>query len=198
MSDDRLDADLEHTIAALSHDLPRVAPPAGLRASILAAIPVRDGIADPSPVPVAAPFWRRNLRVAFPAGVALVALVAALVIAAAVSGGPGAAERSAIVAHGGSGARGQVSLYAPQTAAGRIVVDLHGLPRAPAGTHYTVWVLRTGGAQMTPVASLSTGSARLDLPLPFPARYAAVDISLQQDDAPATHSARSVASATLS
>src|SRR5947208_865356 len=81
-------------------DLPRVAPPPGLRDSILAAVATRP---EPPPVvlPTRAPTrgWRRIPRVAFPAGVALAALVAALVIAVAVSGGPGAAVRSALVAH---------------------------------------------------------------------------------------------------
>jgi hypothetical protein len=196
MSGEGLDPDVEQAFSRLAADLPRVAPAPGLRDSILAALPVREAPAAPAPVDVVV--GRRFPRVAFPAGVALIALVAALVIAVTVSGGPAAAERASLVAHGGSGASGQVELYAPVTASGRLVVELRGLPRAPAGQHYTVWVLRRGGAQMTPVASLSAGSARLDVPLPFPGRYAAVDISLQRDDAPATHSAHSVAGATLS
>jgi hypothetical protein len=198
VSEERFDPDVEQAFSQLGQDLPRVAPPDALRDSILAAVPLRERPAPVEPEPVAGHGWRRIPRVAFPAGVALAALVAALVIAVAVSGGPAAAAHSALVEHGGSGASGQVQLFSPATADGHLVVDLRGLPRAPAGEHYTVWVLRRGAAEMTPVASLSAGTARLDVPLPFPGHYAAVDISLQRDDAPATHSAHSVAGATLS
>jgi hypothetical protein len=127
-----------------------------------------------------------------------VALVAALVIAVAVSGGPAPAESATLVAHGRSGAHGRVEVFDPATASGRLVVSLKGLGRAPAGEHYTVWVRRAGTAQMMPVASLAEGSdERLDLPLPSPGRYDAVDISLQRDAAPPVRSSRSVASATL-
>jgi hypothetical protein len=142
--------------------------------------------------------WLRRSPYAIPAGGALVALVAALVIAVAVSGGPAPAESAALVAHGRSGAQGRVEIFDPTTTSGRLVVSLKGLGRAPAGRHYTVWVLRAGVTEMTPVASLADGSdVRLDLPLPSPGRYDAVDISLQRDDAPSVHSSISVAGATL-
>ena len=197
MSGERFDPEVEGAFAQLEHDLPRVAPRAGLLDEIVAALPVAD---RPAPVaPQRGGWWRRRPPFAIPAGGALVALVAALVIALVVSGGPAPAESAAIVAHGRSGAHGRVEIFDPATTEGRLVVSLKGLGPAPAGEHYTVWVLRSGVAEMTPVASLAEGrDVRLDLPLPSPGRYDALDISLQRDDASPVHSSISVAGAKLS
>ncbi len=120
-------------------------------------------------------------------------------IAVAVSGGPSPTASAALVAHGASGAHGRVDLYDPSTANGRVVVHLKGLGIAPAGDHYTIWVLRDGVREMTPVASIVSGEdANIDLPLPGPGRYTALDISLQRNDASAVHSGTSVAGASFS
>jgi hypothetical protein len=184
------DPELEQGFAQLARDLPRVAPPPDLRGRIVAALPAHEAIA-------VGPWWRRRPQVAIPAAIALAALVAALVIAAVFSGGQDPAVRAALVAHSGSGASGSVELFDPEAHTGQLVLTLRGLPSAPAGEHYTVWVLRAGSTEMTPVASLSQGSTRLVVPLPSPGRYAAVDISEQRDDAPPAHSNHSVAGATL-
>jgi hypothetical protein len=144
------------------------------------------------------PGTTRRPKLAVPAGAALVALVAALVVAVAVSGGPSPSLSASLVAHGSSGASGRAEVFDPTTRNGRLVLQLKGLGSAPAGEHYTVWVQRSGSTEMTPVSSLSSGAdVRLDVPLPSPGRYSAVDISLQRDDAPPLHSSHSVAGATL-
>jgi hypothetical protein len=59
-------------------------------------------------------------------------------------------------------------------------------------------VLRDGVREMTPVASIVSGEdARIDLPLPAPGRYTALDISLQRNDASPVNSGTSVAGATF-
>lgn len=51
---------------------------------------------------------------------------------------------------------------------------------------------------MTPVASIVSGEdARIELPLPGPGRYTALDISLQRNDASPVNSGTSVAGATF-
>ncbi|MEO9174791.1 MAG: anti-sigma factor [Gaiellales bacterium] len=200
MRDARFDQETETAFAQLEHELPRVAPRADLFERIAAALPEEPTAAAPAPLPERRVRWRlRRPTLAIPAGAALVALVAALVVAVIVSGGPSASVSAALVAHGKSGAYGRVELYSPTTRSGRLVVELKGLGAAPTGEHYTVWVLRSGISEMTPVASLSSGAdVRLDVPLPSPGHYSAVDISLQRDDAPPLHSSHSVAGASLS
>jgi hypothetical protein len=195
MSGERFDQETEAAFAGMEQELPRVAPRADLFERIAASLPV----SEPATPVVPPARWRlRRPTFAVPAGAALVALVAALVVAVVVSGGPSPAVSAALVAHGQSGASGRVELFDPSTRNGRLVLRLNGLAAAPAGEHYTVWVLRSGVTEMTPVASLSSGSdVRLDLPLPSPGRYSAVDISLQRDDASPVHSSHSVAGATL-
>ena len=171
MSVERPDPDTEPDFARMQRDLPRVAPRSDLFDQISAALPARD--AAPSAAPARArPRWRlRRPTFAIPAGVALAALIAALVIAVAVPGGPSPDASAPLVAHGTSGVHGHVDLFDPSTTNGRVVVHLKGLSVAPAGDHYTIWVLRDGVREMTPVASIASGEdSRIDLPLPGPGR----------------------------
>jgi hypothetical protein len=197
MSVERPDPDTEAAFARMQRDLPRVAPRSDLFDQIAAALPRAD--ADEREPAAARPRWRlRRPTFAIPAGVALAALVAALVIAVAVSGGPSPDASAELVAHGKSGVQGSVDLFDPSTTDGRVVVHLKGLAIAPAGDHYTVWVLRDGVREMTPVASIASGEdARIDVPLPGPGRYTALDISLQRNDASPVHSGASVAGASF-
>ncbi|HEY1480297.1 MAG TPA: anti-sigma factor [Gaiellales bacterium] len=198
MSSEPDDPRIEQAFARMQQDLPRVAPRADLFDQIAAALPARTPVPVPVPPPARSRWGLRRPTFAIPAGAALVALVAALVIALAVSGNPPATVSAALVPHGGSGVHGRVQLYDPETRNGRLVVHLQGLGVAPAGEHYTVWVLRRGVSEMTPVASLASGGdVRLDLPLPGPGRYSALDISLQRNDASAVHSNVSVGGASL-
>ena len=201
MSGDRLDPELEQAFAHLQRDLPRVAPRADLFDEIAAALPAKVPAPAPAagPAPVRRTRWRiRRPTIAVPAGVALVALLAALIIAVAVSGDPSPAARGPLVGHGGNGVRGSVDVFDPAGTDGRVVLHLQGLSVAPAGDHYTIWVLRDGVREMTPVGSIVSGEdARVELPLPGPGRYTALDISLQRNDASPVHSKISVATAEL-
>ena len=198
MSSEQHDPDTELDFARMQQDLPRVAPRADLFDEIAAALPSRAQEPTATPAPVARVRWWLRRPLAVPAGMALAALVAALVIALAVSGGPSPDASAPIVAHGANGVSGRADLFDPSSPDGRLVVHLKGLAVAPAGDHYTIWVLRAGVREMTPVASIvSADDARLDLPLPGPGPYTALDISLQRNDASAAHSGTSVGGATF-
>ena len=70
------------------------------------------------------------------------------------------------------------------------------MPAPPTGHHYEVWVLRTeGGGAMEAVGSFTPDDdhARLELPLPGPGDYQAVDVSVEPDGGPAEHSSVSLA-----
>ena len=156
-------------------------------------------VSDAPVVPIG---WRRRTFVAVTAAAAaLVAVSVGVTLALEHRGGLGAAAAAApIVSHATPGVRGQATLYRPTSPDGVVVVDLARIAPPPAGDHYEVWVLRAGGGgSMEAVGSFSphSGSARLQLPLPGPGTYAALDISLQQDGGPATHSSISVAGATF-
>jgi hypothetical protein len=198
VSTERPDPESELAFARIQRDLPRAAPRPDLFDEIAAGLPARGDEREPA-ASVQRRFRIRRPTFAIPAGAALAALVAALVIAVVVSGGPSPTASAALEAHGASGVHGRVDLFDPATSDGRVVVHLKGLAIAPAGDHYTIWVLRDGVREMTPVASIVSGEdARIDLPLPGPGRYTALDISQQKNDASPVNSGRSVAGATFS
>ena len=191
---------LDETVRRLERGLPRVAPPADLLDGVLARIE------DEAPAPARrAP--RRSLADLLPrwrpaalglTAAAAVALVLTLVLPGGGLGSPDA--RAAVVAHRGSGVQGEADLFRTGSARGEVVVRFRNLPAAPAGHHYTVWVLRQGSHEMTPVGSFTPSgrTVRLVLPLPGPGRYAALDVSLQGNDAPPANSGLSVAGASFS
>ena len=81
-------------------------------------------------------------------------------------------------------------------AAVELALELENVPAPPAGHHYEVWVLRTeGGGEMEAVGSFTPDGerTRLDLPLPGPGDYQAVDISVEPDGGPPEHSSVSLA-----
>ncbi len=83
---------------------------------------------------------------------------------------------------------------------GTVRVSLRDVPPAPSGHHYEVWVLREeGGGAMESVGVFTPTSSdvELDLPLPGPGNYAAVDVSVEEDDGPPAHSDTSLASGTF-
>lgn len=181
------DQELRREFAMLERDLPRVAPREDLFADIR-------GRLEPEAPAAPRSWWPRWRTPALAAAAAAAVLVVAAVL---VSGGPDAAAEAALVPHGGSGARGEVALFGPTTRDGHLTLEVRDLRPAPAGHHYTVWVLRAGSEEMTPVGSFAYGSGKLTLPLPGPGPYVALDISLQRTDAPPTHSGVSVAGATF-
>jgi hypothetical protein len=95
---------------------------------------------------------------------------------------------------------GEVKVFDPQSADARIVIQLSHVPRAPAGHHYEVWVLRPGrNVAMGAIGAFTPadGKARLELTLPGPGDYIALDISIQEDGGSPEPSGQSLAGATL-
>ena len=186
--------ELREAFTRLERDLPRVAPPEDLFGAIRAQI-ASDGA--PAARPSRRARWRRPRLVVALAG-ATMAAAAALTAVVVLDTDDGATTVTApLVAHRDAGVSGRVELRAPASDHGRIGLEVRDLERAPAGFHYTVWVLRAGSQQMTPVGSFTALGTELDLPLPGPARYAALDISLQRNEAPPAHSGVSIAGATF-
>ena len=201
MSDDPLrEPGLEETVRRLERGLPRVAPPGDLLDSVLARIE------DEAPAPARrAP--RRSLADLLPRwrpvalGLAAAAAVAIVVTLALPGNGLGTPDaRAAVVAHRASGVQGEADLFRSDSSRGVVVVRFLNLPAAPAGHHYPVWVLRQGSHEMTPVGSFTPSSRRVKLTLPLPGagHYAALDVSLQGNDAPPANSGLSVAGASFS
>ena len=132
---------------------------------------------------------------------ALVALAATVVAAFLLVGRGGLgppAEVAALVPDGRADVAERATLYRPNAPDGVLVLDLTRIAPPPPGRHYEVWVLRRRSpAAMEAVGSFSLRgrSVRLRLPLLGAGRYRALDISVQQDGGPATHSRLSVASA---
>jgi Anti-sigma-K factor rskA len=186
---------------ALSLLTPSSDPPPRLWQAIAAKL--EEHIVSDAPVAPVVPIGsrRRTFVAVTAAAAALVAVSVGVTLALEHRGGLGAAAAAVlIVSHATPGVRGEATLYRPTSPDGVVVVDLARIAPPPAGDHYEVWVLRAGGGgSMEAVGSFSphSGSARLQLPLPGPGTYAALDRSLQQDGGPATHSSISVAGATF-
>jgi hypothetical protein len=135
---------------------------------------------------------RRRLRLPrlVPAVVGLAA-AAAVVLVAVLNAGDAVDARATLA---GPALEGTASI-----ADGTLVVDLRRADAPPAGHHYEVWVLRRGADAMEEVGAFTpTGDAvRLEFPLPGDADYAAVDVSLEGDGGPPSHSGTSLASGTF-
>lgn len=137
------------------------------------------------------------------AGVAAAAAAIVLALVATNDRGSGTPTVQAQVVPASTDAQvsGEVRLFDPGAPDGRIVLDLTTIPPSPAGHHYRVWVLRAeSGGTMEAIGAFSShsGMAMLDLPLPGPGTYSAVDISVQEDGGSAEHSGVSIAGAVLS
>ena len=193
MTDDDRDLHLD----VLSSALPRVAPPADLWNRI------SEEVRQPEAAVI--PFRRRRPAVVrLAAAGAAVAAVAAAVAAVVFLARPGANASpvavAAIVAHEpGTSVTGTARLYGTTQPDGRLRLSLRSIPAPPSGHHYEVWVLGRGQTNMTAVGSFTPSgrSVTLDLPLPAPGHYAAVDISVQKDGGPPEHSSVSLAGGTF-
>ncbi len=145
---------------------------------------------------------RRLLSAGLAASVAAVAAIAIVLIAvqdaglgdpdarAAISGSP---EFAAV--------HGEAALFDPQRDDGVLVLELAAVPPLPSAHHYTVWVLRSttaGAMEAVGTFSPADDGVRLELRLPGPGDYEAVDISVQADGGPPEHSGVSVAAGTFS
>lgn len=170
------------TVAMLETAVARKLPSATLFDRILADV-------RPSATPAPRRRWRWAPRLA--AGVAAAAVVALGVVV--YTGGPGDPDARAAIAGTPrfAGVSGSATLDE-----GELVLKLENVPAPPAGHHYEVWVLRTeGGGAMEAVGSFTPAgeSARLELPLPGPGDYQAVDVSVEPDGGPPEHSNVSLA-----
>jgi hypothetical protein len=145
MSSDPPGPDGERAFAKMQRDLPRVTPREDLFDRIAASRPGRADDEQVVATPVARPPRRfRRPPFAIPAGVALVALVVALVIAVAVSGDPPPAANGALVGHGSSGVHGRVDVFDPSGSDGRVVVHLRGLGGGEEGSPPRATTTRSG------------------------------------------------------
>lgn len=188
--------DDERDFEPLQGTLPRVTPPVDLWDRIAAeihepaaeVIPLRRSRLEP-----------RRLATAVVA-IAAVAAAVVTVLLVGTGGGEHAAAVAAIVAHEpGADVHGTARLYSPTRPDGRVHLSLASVPAPPGGHHYEVWVLGRGQTTMTAVGSFTPAerTVTLDLPLPTPGDYAAVDISVQQNGGPAAHSLVSLAGGTF-
>jgi anti-sigma-K factor RskA len=168
---------------------------------------IRDEIAAEAavegPAAPVVPLRRRLRGVAL--GAAAVAAAVALTVVAMRDGGLGRPAVTAEVVPAEdaelAGLRGTVSVFEPDRPGGRIRISLSNVPDAPPGHHYAVWVLRPGEeVEMEAVGAFTpeAGRAVLELSLPGPGEYVALDISVEDDGGSPEHSGTSLAGATLS
>ena len=192
------------TVSMLEAALAREEPPAGLFEQVLAQIEAE----SPAPseqvaealVP-ARPSVRERARRFWPAFVAGAATAAtATVLLLALTGGGGLGSPNARATVSGTNefpsVSGEARLYRSTGDDGVLVVDLSDVPAPAPGQHYEVWVLRKeGGGAMEAVGTFAAGGSAVDLelPLPGPGDYEAVDVSVEPDGGPAAHSGRSLA-----
>ncbi|MCY7303750.1 MAG: anti-sigma factor [Thermoleophilia bacterium] len=184
------------TLAFLEESLPRVLPPADMFDRILAEIRPEATVVPLRP--------RAHRRVIVPVAGALAA-VAAVVLIAVVAlgvddlGSPDA--RAAISGKSDPAVTGEAKLFGANADGGTVRVSLRDVPPAPSGHHYEVWVLRRdAGGEMEAVGSFTPTSSNvtLDLTLPGPGDYAAVDVSIEENGGPPIHSDTSLAGGTFS
>jgi anti-sigma-K factor RskA len=184
-------------VERLGGALAREAPPLDLGDRIATAAQA-DVQGQPAAAGRAAP--RPRWRLWLPA-IGGVAAAAAIVLAIVVTGdsglGPPDQQVDIVAAEPAAPVRGRAALYHPERPDGHLVVDLESLRPAPPGHHYEVWVLRKGVTTMEKVGSFSSADAsvHLELDLPGSGDYAALDISVEEDEGPPEHSGKSVAGA---
>ena len=180
------------TLAFVERSLPRVTPPADLFDRILAEIRPEATVVPLRP--------KAHRRVIVPVAGALAAVAAVVLIAVVALGGDDLGPpdaRAAISGKSDPAVSGEAELFGVNAGGGTVRVSLRDVPPAPSGHHYEVWVLREeGGGEMESVGVFTPTSSdvELDLPLPGPGNYAAVDVSVEEDDGPPAHSDTSLAS----
>ena len=179
-------------LAFVEQALPRVLPPADMFDRILAEIRPEANVVPLRP--------RSHRRVVAPVVGALAAIAAVVLIAVVAVGGDDLGPpdaRAAIAGKSDPAVTGEALLFGSNAKGGTVRVSLRDVPAAPSGHHYEVWVLREeGGGEMESVGVFTPTSqdVELDLPLPGAGNYAAVDISVEEDDGPPLHSDTSLAS----
>jgi len=190
------------TVSTLEASVAREAPPADLFEGVLARIEAGTS-ASPEvepPTQHRSAFRERTRRLwpAFVAGAATAAAVIAL--AFVLSGGNDLGTPDASAAVSGTAefpeVHGEARLYRSAGDDGTLTLELADVPAPGENEHYEVWVLRsTGGGEMEAVGAFSptSSSVKLELPLPGPGTYKAVDVSVEENGGPAGHSGQSLA-----
>jgi anti-sigma-K factor RskA len=183
------------TLTLVERSLPRVAPPTDLFERILAEVRPEATVVPLVP--------RSRPRAIAPVAAALAAAAAVVAVGIVVSRGSDAAPVDARAAIAGTSAptvSGEAVLRGSAGDGGTVHVSLRDVPPAPSGHHYEVWVLRKGSAEMEAVGTFtpSSSNVELDLPLPGPGDYAAVDVSVEENGGPPAHSDTSLASGSFS
>lgn len=196
--------DYRTTVSMIESAVARERPPADLFEGVLARIEgEREAVAPIGTEPTSPRRWSltgrsRRLLPAFAAGVAAAAAVVVVALALSSDGGLGTPDARATVQGTPefSGVHGEARIYAASSEDGTLVLDMADVPQPGSGEHYEIWVLReSAGGEMEAVGVFTPESTdvNLELRLPGPGDYKAVDVSVQPNGGPAEHSGRSLA-----
>jgi anti-sigma-K factor RskA len=174
----------------LEASLPRAAPPADLFDRILAEV---------RPEAKVVPLRRRREWASGWTIGAVVAAAAVLILSVGVvlrDAPESPAARATLEARTDDGVTGEAALFSPDATGGRLELTLRAVPASPTGHHYEVWVLPEGSDEMISVGTFHTEVTRdvsLDFDLPTSGSFAAVDVSVEEDEGPEEHSDTSLA-----
>jgi hypothetical protein len=190
MSDTDIERDENEIFGRLEASLPRAAPPDDLFDRILAEVQPEATVVPLRPRRRWASGWTIGATVA----AAAVLLVSVGVVLRGGTDSP--AARATLEAKTDAGVTGEAALFAPDTDSGRLELTLRSVPASPTGHHYEVWVLPEGSDEMISVGTFHTDVTRdvaLDFELPAAGSFAAVDVSVEEDEGPDEHSDTSLA-----
>lgn len=174
----------------LQASLPRATPPDDLFDRILAEVQPEAKVVPLRPRREWASGWSIGAVVA----AAAVLLVSVGVVLRDAPESP--AARATLEAKTDDGVTGEAALFAPDASGGRLELTLEGVPASPTGHHYEVWVLPEGSDDMISVGTFHadvTQDVSLDFELPTSGSFAAVDVSVEEDEGPEEHSDTSLA-----
>jgi anti-sigma-K factor RskA len=189
------------TVAMLESAVAREPMPPDLFEGVLAQI-AHERVPAPAEAPTSRAkrfTWRPRILVpSFAAGVAAAAAVALIAVALSSNGSLGTQDALASVQGTPefAGVHGKAQLFGSTGDDGRLVLDLADVPTLGTGEHYEVWVLRDSPGEAMEAVGVFRPTARdvkLELRLPGPGAYQAVDVSLEPDGGSAEHSGRSLA-----
>jgi anti-sigma-K factor RskA len=190
MTDIDTDRDENEIFGRLEAALPRAAPPDDMFDRILAEVQPEAKVVPLRPRRQWASGWTIGATVA-------AAAVLVLSVGVVLRGAPESpASRATLEARTDAGVTGEAALFAPDTDGGRLELTLRSVPASPTGHHYEVWVLPEGSDEMISVGTFHTEVTRdvtLDFELPASGSFAAVDVSVEEDDGPDAHSDTSLA-----
>ncbi|MFO7571814.1 MAG: anti-sigma factor [Gaiellaceae bacterium] len=190
MSDIDIERDESELFTRLEAVLPRAAPPEDMFDRILAEVQPEATVVPLRPKRDWASGWTIG-------AVVTAAAVLVLSIGVVLRDAPESpAARATLEAKTDAGVTGEAALFAPDSDSGRLELALRSVPASPAGHHYEVWVLPEGSDEMISVGTFHAETTRdisLDFELPGSGSFAAVDVSVEEDDGPEEHSDTSLA-----